>query len=207
VGSSCRTCNHENAYEDDIVNIPRNQVIVGLELKERVIETLLISQIENELFYFFKVNGDAMGIKQRCALSYFAYDRIELVSELLDLNNEKDVMAHSYHVCDVTEFQTIKNIYFSIPQMEYLVMLQVGAIWLVNQYRRDLIFATVNEGAFINVHEQVIININTEKNISTDLWLGDSGASCHMTCSEEGMYNCRDIKSPLRLVTGEHSTK
>jgi hypothetical protein len=26
-----------------------------------------------------------------------------------------------------------------------------------------------------------------------NVWIGDSGASCHMTCSDEGMFNCRVI--------------
>jgi hypothetical protein len=124
-------------------------------------------------------------------------------------------MTNSYHVYDVEEFQTKKNIYFKIQQSEYLVMLEVGVIWLLNQYRRDLVTATISEidlipatiayrdGAFIHMEkEQVNANLTTKNKISNDLWLGDSGASCHMTNSDEGMYNCRDIKSPIKIGDG-----
>jgi hypothetical protein len=94
-------------------------------------------------------------------------------------------------------------------------MLEVGVIWLLNQYRRDLVTATISEidlipatiaeseGAFIHLeNEQVNANLTTKNKISNDLWLGDSGASCHMTNSDEGMYNCRDIKSPIKIGDG-----
>jgi hypothetical protein len=41
-----------------------------------------------------------------------------------------------------------------------------------------------------------------EEKISNDSWLDDSGASCHMTNSDEGMYNCRNIKSPIKIGDG-----
>lgn len=36
-----------------------------------------------------------------------------------------------------------------------------------------------------------------------NLWIGDSGASCHMTCSLDGMTNLRDIDSPVQVGTGQ----
>jgi hypothetical protein len=156
-----------------------------------------------------------MGITQQNELHYFAYDRIELVTELLDLYTVKDMMTNRYHIYDVTELQTDKNISFTIRQMEYLAMLEAGVTWLLNQYRRDLVAATNSEidlitatiaesdGAFIHVDkEENNANFTAKKNISNDLCLGDSGASCHMTDSNEGMYNCRDIKSPIKIGDG-----
>jgi hypothetical protein len=35
-----------------------------------------------------------------------------------------------------------------------------------------------------------------------NLWIGDSGASCHMTCSEDGLTECRKIQSPVRIGKG-----
>jgi hypothetical protein len=99
--------------------------------------------------------------------------------------------------------------------LRYLAMLEVGVTWLLNQYRRDLVTATISEialipatiaesdGVFIHVNdEQVNANLNMKKQISTDLRLGDSGASCHMTNNDEGMYNCRDINSPIKIDDG-----
>jgi hypothetical protein len=28
---------------------------------------------------------------------------------------------------------------------------------------------------------------------NSNLWIADTGASCHMTCSDEGMFNCKTI--------------
>ena len=36
-----------------------------------------------------------------------------------------------------------------------------------------------------------------------NLWVGDSGASCHMTCSLVGMYNLTAILTPVQIGTGE----
>lgn len=35
------------------------------------------------------------------------------------------------------------------------------------------------------------------------LWIGDSGASCHMTCSDEGMFDCRQIQSSVKIGNGK----
>jgi gag-polypeptide of LTR copia-type len=42
-----------------------------------------------------------------------------------------------------------------------------------------------------------------KKTSKTSLWIGDTGASCHMTCSMEGMFNVRDINSPVQVGTGQ----
>jgi hypothetical protein len=41
------------------------------------------------------------------------------------------------------------------------------------------------------------------KPTNNNLWVGDSGASCHMTCSLEGMKNIRKINSPIQVGTGD----
>jgi hypothetical protein len=32
-----------------------------------------------------------------------------------------------------------------------------------------------------------------------NLWLADSGASCHMTFSEEGMYDCTEVSVLIKI--------
>jgi hypothetical protein len=43
----------------------------------------------------------------------------------------------------------------------------------------------------------------TMRTVNKNLWIGDSGASCHMTCSLDGMVNIRDINSPVQVGSGE----
>ena len=41
------------------------------------------------------------------------------------------------------------------------------------------------------------------KTSNHNLWVGDTGASCHMTNNLDGMINIRDNKSPIQIGTGE----
>jgi hypothetical protein len=36
-----------------------------------------------------------------------------------------------------------------------------------------------------------------------NLWLADLGASCHMTFSEEGMYDCKEVRVPIKIGNGK----
>jgi hypothetical protein len=36
-----------------------------------------------------------------------------------------------------------------------------------------------------------------------NLWLADTGASCHMTYDKKGMFDCRTIKSMIKLGDGK----
>jgi hypothetical protein len=44
------------------------------------------------------------------------------------------------------------------------------------------------------------------RSTNDNIWVGDSGASCHMTCSLDGMHNLRTINSPIQIGTGETIT-
>jgi hypothetical protein len=39
-----------------------------------------------------------------------------------------------------------------------------------------------------------------------NLWLADSGASCHMTFDETGMFDCRDIRSQIKIGNSQTMT-
>ena len=32
-----------------------------------------------------------------------------------------------------------------------------------------------------------------------NIWIGDSGASCHMTCTTEGLFDWKEINSPVKI--------
>jgi glutaredoxin len=36
-----------------------------------------------------------------------------------------------------------------------------------------------------------------------NIWIGDSGASCHITCTDAGMYDCRRINSAVKIGNGK----
>jgi hypothetical protein len=37
-----------------------------------------------------------------------------------------------------------------------------------------------------------------------DLWIADTGASCHMTCNDTGMLNCIDINEHIKVGDGNY---
>jgi hypothetical protein len=37
-----------------------------------------------------------------------------------------------------------------------------------------------------------------------DLWIAETGASCHMTCNDIGMFNCIDINEDIKVGDGNY---
>ena len=53
--------------------------------------------------------------------------------------------------------------------------------------------------------EVVLLNHDHDfASIPNDLWIGDTGASCHMTNSLDGMINLRDYSSNVTVGSGEN---
>jgi hypothetical protein len=145
----CETCNQDGiVYEHDLVNMYRNQKITGKELEDRVIQVLVTSTRENEVQLFFKVISEMMGIDNENLREAFANDRIEMTTELkysteLDYNNVQAIIKNSYYINNFHAFETDDHNYLTISISEYLCMLEVGTIWLINQYIRDVPIAPI----------------------------------------------------------------
>ena len=41
------------------------------------------------------------------------------------------------------------------------------------------------------------------RRIDETIWLADTGASCHMTNNDEGMFDCKNISTPIRVGSGK----
>jgi hypothetical protein len=67
--------------------------------------------------------------------------------------------------------------------------------------------AKIEEIPNIKVEEGGLLSVKEESLRQT--WVGDSGASCHMTNTEEGLHNWRPIKQGVRMGVGNllESTK
>jgi hypothetical protein len=46
------------------------------------------------------------------------------------------------------------------------------------------------------------IALISSHNAHIDLWIADTGASCHMTCDDNGMFNCKDINENIKVGDG-----
>jgi hypothetical protein len=56
-----------------------------------------------------------------------------------------------------------------------------------------------------SIHSEISCHVTehkTQQGLNHN-WIGYSGASCHMTCSDEGMFNCRMIKSSVKIGNGK----
>jgi hypothetical protein len=49
----------------------------------------------------------------------------------------------------------------------------------------------------------VVLNLDEVSKNMGNLWLADLGASCHMTFSEEGTYDCKDVRVPIKIGNGK----
>jgi hypothetical protein len=38
--------------------------------------------------------------------------------------------------------------------------------------------------------------------VNKDLWIADSGASCHMTCNDDGMFDCNPVDDQIKIGDG-----
>jgi hypothetical protein len=53
-----------------------------------------------------------------------------------------------------------------------------------------------------NIKEEEGGFLSVKKESLGQTWVGDSGASCHMTNTEEGLHNWRPIKQGVRMGDG-----
>jgi hypothetical protein len=60
--------------------------------------------------------------------------------------------------------------------------------------------------ALIGVDVDLSANKGSKGHRHHSLWLLDSGASCHMTFDEEGMFDCREIKSQIKIGNSQTMT-
>jgi hypothetical protein len=58
---------------------------------------------------------------------------------------------------------------------------------------------------FSNNSEDDVVYLNTDDHDKEGphTWIGDTGASCHLTNSDDGMYDVEVIKSPIKIENGK----
>jgi Reverse transcriptase (RNA-dependent DNA polymerase)/gag-polypeptide of LTR copia-type len=68
---------------------------------------------------------------------------------------------------------------------------------------RDDVPQNDNVGAELAMVDFSFFANSSSRTSHNNLWIGDSGASCHMTCSMDGMINVREVNSPVQVGTGQ----
>jgi hypothetical protein len=92
---------------------------------------------------------------------------------------------------------------YGLPSQEH--MAQAGGLGAVRNVRRRCEEETEN---VFPVPDTAMVDFSFFANSSSrtshnNLWIGDSGASCHMTCWMDGMINVREVNSPVQVGTGQ----
>jgi hypothetical protein len=167
---------------------------------------------------FLRAIGEA---SSQTDVENYIESRLELV-RLCSMTTVLDIVAHSRRLVDADIFEHLNERTgnmdpIGVCNTEYELFCEVGAIWLANQHRmrpfqpqphmncrqrrlfqqnrRDLGTAIVDS----NVNSNTFFKTAWKKH----LWLGDSGASCHMTNDDTGMFDCCYMDSYLTLGNGQ----
>jgi hypothetical protein len=96
----------------------------------------------------------------------------------------------------------------SIGEEEFSIMMDLATEWLLQMHvskghtiprvaRNEM---TTNDETATSTMD-VTLNVSGSKD--NNLWLGDSGASCHMCINDEGMFDCRMENSYIKVGNGK----
>ena len=203
---------------DHMVDISR-RIICGESLVSLVIGNVLISTPETAVKNFLRAMAEASSEPD---VDHYVDSRSELL-KLCGLNKVFDIVARSYRLHQANPFdymneKTGELTIVAVCNTEYELFCEVGAIWLVHQhrmqslypqqdmnpsqlrlfqqYRRDLVAATVDT----DLSGDGFNNAPLKKH----MWLGDSGASVHVTNDSNSMFDCCRIHLYLKISNGKH---
>jgi gag-polypeptide of LTR copia-type len=111
----------------------------------------------------------------------------------------KKLVAHVFNLNDGLK----KNECGSFSLLECEAIVKWGTEWIVwyNPMHVPVRKTSIR-------HDEAKITVDSAlaapaRKFAKNLWLGDSGASCHMTCNLAGMFDCVDIKSPVKIGNGK----
>jgi hypothetical protein len=101
---------------------------------------------------------------------------------------------------------------FIMSEIEFECWLKVGVIWVKNIHKyetrkRKASKMTGSSGvALVGLDVGSSANDGSRDQKHRNLWLADSGASCHMTFDGTGMFDCRDIRSQIKIGNSQTMT-
>lgn len=122
---------------------------------------------------------------------------------IMDLyDNDSDSL--STVSCDFNEFDDLNDFHKTIERMkpdneknDVDQILEVGSIDSSGSYLDGLF----DELAMMNVREWNAQEMQMK--IKRNLWIGDSGASTHMTNNDVGMFDCEPTNEPITVGNGQ----
>jgi hypothetical protein len=232
IGNSCLECIDEGTmFEstaqwmfynkdgvDHMIDISRF-IICGESLVSLVIEHILMSTPETAVKKFLYAMAE---VSSEPDIEHYVDSRSELL-KLCGLKTVFDIVARSYRLHQASRFdymneRTGEMTIVAVCNTEYELLCEVGAIWLVHQHRmqpfhlqqdmtpiqlslfqqnrRDLGAATIDK--------DIMGDSFNKTYLQKHVWLGDSGASVHVTNDTASMFDCRRIQIYLKISNGKH---
>ena len=201
-----------------MIDISR-RIICGESLVSLVIRHVLMSTPETAVENFLHAMTEASSEPD---VEHYVDSRSELL-KLCGMKTVFDIVARSYRLHQANYFEymnkrTGEMTIVSVCDTEYELFCEVGAIWLVHQHRmqslhpmlditprqqrksqqnwRDLGAATIDT----DIGNDGFNNTSLKKHT----WLGDSGASVHVTNDATSMFDCQRIHLYLKISNGKH---
>jgi hypothetical protein len=201
-----------------------------LPIEERLVLDVMDSTDDDELYGFFRIISDVMELPTR-GQKYYINLRLRLCKDL-NIKTAKDLVTKSYsmygndHMFPEDEISDRKfneilkcgalwlvNRYKRCSHDSNLnpdaTTYQVESDYetelettVETTFDNDENNITNNDEISVPVIEAIIMNA-TSKVKSTDIWLGDTGASTHMTNNDDGMLDCKKINSSIKVVDGK----
>ena len=181
--------------EDEESVMAFSEISYKIHLKSQVRWYISRTDPEVDVEKFISLVSNNLQKEQPVHLKRYFRSRMKVLEEM-GIKTVRDIIL-SLHIIKVMSDKG-----FEMSDTEYDVILECGTEWLMNMYIRvpppdSALMAcdTMYDTAALHGCLKKIDN-------PTQIWMGDSGASCHMTCDDKGMYETSTINSPIRIGNG-----
>ena len=232
IGNSCWECTNEGMKFEStprwiydtkdggihMIDISR-RIICGESLMSLVVSKVLMSTPETALENFLHVMAEGSSEPD---VEYYVNSRSELL-KVCGLKTVFDIVARGYRLHQANPFdymneRTGEKMIVAVCNTEYELFCEVGAIWLVHQHRMQPFHPqqdmTPGQQRLFHQNRRDIGAATLDTDMSGDgfnntylkkhVWLGDSGASVHVTNDAAGMFDCHNINSYVKINNGKN---
>jgi hypothetical protein len=144
--------------------------------------------------------------------------RLEIIQMFMDVTTVTGVMLNIDKIDWNTDLETDKG-EGTIHEEDFQWWLAVGVYWVryIHRYEEDLAeelkklslkhseedkkraMGKARDLSLVTLDVGLSVTEKQRDNWLANLWLADSGASCHMSFDETGMFDCRDVQSKIKI--------
>jgi hypothetical protein len=153
------------------------------------------------VFTYFMLVFQENYIRISCIRDYISWNNITVLPRLKRLKNIE--LFYGKPEWDINDEE------FTMSEVEFESWLKAAVTWLKNIHIHDSKKrkASKLEGvALAGIDVGLSANDSSRSQRHKNLWLADSGASCHLTFDETVMFDCQEIKSQIKFGNSQTMT-